>query len=380
MPGSTGKRGAKPLSTSHQRLLAIIESSGPVTRSELADLSDLPGPTVTGLVRELLGRGDVCEREPEVGRRGTGRPARVLAVTRDPRLFGVLTWSDDSLHVSLATHAGDLVGQASREVPAAGHDPARAFGPGAELIGAAVRDAGASQEQLTDVVLSMPHPRGPTDVTADLEHRLGVPVLAENDANLAALGESAAGAGRGLESFIYVKLGHNVGAGLVFNGLLHRGSSGFAGELAHVQVRPDGPLCWCGGQGCLATLVRYSVVELLRQTRAERIAAAPESAGQVADADPGTRRILADLGRTVGRPLADLCTVLDPSALVIESLAGDDGGMVLAGVQEMINRYAAPAVAESVRVVPGRLGHRAEVLGGVALVRQHALERWRRRG
>ena len=73
------------------------------------------------------------------------------------------------------------------------------------------------------------------------------------------------GAGRGLDSLIFVKLSHNVGAGLVISGSLHRGASGFAGELAHIQVREDGTVCRCGGRGCLATLVGPSLEEFVRR-------------------------------------------------------------------------------------------------------------------
>ena len=167
------KRGLEPLSGSHQRLLDILEVSGPLTRAELAARSDLPRPTVTGLARELLRRGEVSERESADVRRGTGRPPKVLAVARDPRLVGVLTWAGDAVHASLATYAGDLVARTTREIPAVGHDLAQAFEPAAELIGAALRDAGGPRGRLTDVVLSMPHPRNPTDFTVGLAQRLG---------------------------------------------------------------------------------------------------------------------------------------------------------------------------------------------------------------
>jgi predicted NBD/HSP70 family sugar kinase len=90
--------------------------------------------------------------------------------------------------------------------------------------------------------------------------------------------------------------------------------------------------------------------------------------------DPGVRRLFADLGRTVGRPLADLCTMLDPAAVVLDGSLGAAGEPVMAGIREAIDRHAAPAVADSVRVLAGELGDRAELLGAVALVRQRALD------
>ena len=101
------------------------------------------------------------------------------------------------------------------------------------------------------------------------------------------------GAGRGLDSFVYVMLGHGVGAGLVFGGRLHRGAAGFAGELAHVQVRDqeDGPLCVCGGRGCLAQVMGPSLHEFVRRAYARRLSV-PEVLSLAADREPGVRRTL----------------------------------------------------------------------------------------
>src|SRR5262249_4979271 len=87
------------------------------------------------------------------------------------------------------------------------------------------------------------------DPSEAIEQRAGTRAMTESAANLAALGELHAGAGRGIDTSVYVKLGaRSVGTGLIIGGRLHRGVSGFAGELAHVQVREDGPLCGCGGR------------------------------------------------------------------------------------------------------------------------------------
>jgi predicted NBD/HSP70 family sugar kinase len=229
--------------------------------------------------------------------------------------------------------------------------------------------------RLAGVVVSVARPRSAEVDLAPLREHFEAPVVAENDANLGALGESSFGAGRGLDSFVYVMLGHGVGAGLVLGGRLHRGAAGFAGELAHVQVRDpeDGPLCICGGRGCLAQVMGPSLHEFVRRAYAQRLSV-PEVLSLAAGREPGVRRTFSDLGRTVGRPLADLCTMLDPAAVVIDGSLGAAGEPVMAGIREAIDRHAAPAVADSVRVLAGQLGERAEVLGAVALVRQRSLD------
>src|SRR3954449_8387890 len=100
---------------------------------------------------------------------------------------------------------------------------------------------------------------------ADLEKRLGLPVVIENDANAAAWGEFTFGAGEDLQDFVLVTVGTGVGGGMVFNGELHRGAFGVAAEIGHMRVVPDGRLCGCGNRGCWEQYASGSA--LVRETR-----------------------------------------------------------------------------------------------------------------
>jgi len=365
-----------------RRLLTLVECSGPVTRGQLAQLSGLPVTPVAGVVAEMLQRRLLVEVVSEVAPRGAGRPPRTLVPAAPPRVVGVIAHRGSDLHAAVVSLTGLPIGGRSETVvhpdstpEGDAHLPGGSLELGARLLDAALRDTGISVQRLAGVVVSVARPQPAEVDLAPLREQFEAPVVAENDANLGALGESSFGAGRELDSFVYVMLGHGVGAGLVFDGRLHRGAAGFAGELAHVQVREqeDGPLCVCGGRGCLAQVMGPSLHEFVRRAYARRLSV-PEVLSLAADREPGVRRTFSDLGRTVGRPLADLCTMLDPAAVVIDGSLGAAGEPVIAGIREAIDRHAAPAVADSVRVLAGQLGERAEVLGGVALVRQRSLD------
>ncbi|HEY3868227.1 MAG TPA: ROK family protein [Actinocrinis sp.] len=212
-----------------------------------------------------------------------------------------------------------------------------------------------------------------TDPAAELGARLGVPVLVENDANLGALGEAGSGAGRGFSSVLYIKLGErSVGAGLVLDGRLHRGSAGFAGELAHIHMDDDGPLCACGARGCLANRFKQPLLELM-QSGYDRPLTFAEVLRLAEAGEPGPTRVLREVGRSLGRPLADLCTFLNPAVLVLDAALGAAGRHVQAGISEQIERYAAPAAAAALRIGPGSLGFDADIVGAVHLARSEAL-------
>ena len=343
---------------------------------------------MAGIVAELIRARLVVERSPTTPRGGAGRPARTLETAAPSRVVGVLGLRDGRLRAAVATLGGTVLVERSEpvaggEYAADARDPqadlhrlldrAVALEPSADLLLTVLSDAGISERRVAEVVVSVARPLAGEIDLAPLRDRLGVPVVAENDANLGALGEAAFGAGRGLDSFVYLMLGHGVGAGLVFGGRLHRGAAGFAGELGHVQVQEEGGLCVCGGRGCLRLLVGPSLLDFAARAYAARLSI-PEVLSLAAHHEPGVRRVFADLGRSVGRPLATLCTMLDPAAVVVDGSLGAAGEPVMSGIREAIDRHATPVVADSVRVLPGELGERAWVLGEVALARQLSLD------
>ena len=373
-------------------LVALLECFGSVTRSDLVRLSGLPRTTVTGMVSDLIERGLVVERadrapadasRPPSAPRTTpaGRPPRSLSLAGRPTLTAVLSCGESGIEAGLVTFPGEIVARSSslEIVGSQAGDVDAIAGPGGDLVDAMLTGANCSRGQLGSVVIGMPRPVAPGETVVALAERLGVCVRVENDANLGTLGEACYGAGVGHDSFIYLKLGQNVGAGIVIGGRLHRGASGFAGELAHVQVRADGDVCRrCGGRGCLAAVVGSSLLDFAQRSYEERLAL-PQVLALVAEREPGVRRVFADLGRLVGEPLAGVCTMLDPAAVVIDGALGAAGPYVLAGIRESIDRHTAPVVADSIQVISGALGDRAELLGGAALARQFRLDAVRAR-
>ena len=379
-------------------MLSAVETCDGTTRAELAAELGLPLGTVTTAVAGLLRAGALAER-PAEGSPGSraGRPAMLLTPTGPPRTVGAVIWAHGRLQSAVATYGGTIL--ARSDLPLTGEQS------GPELLEPAwefLDEAGRGT--LDRVVLGVPAPfqrgvglppgrlpvpgpdaeqPGPprqefapwlhSDPAAALARRLGVPVVIENDANLGALGEAHAGAGRGYSCQIYLKLGErSVGAGLVLDGALYRGASGFAGEIAHIHADDDGPLCICGARGCLSARARRPLVELMEYAY-DRPLTFPEVL-RLADADePAPARVLREVGRALGRPLADLCTFLNPGLLILDGALGDAGRHVLRGLSEQVERYCAPAVAASLTLARGALGTDADITGAVRLARTDAL-------
>jgi predicted NBD/HSP70 family sugar kinase len=382
-------------SANERVILAALRDGAVVSRADLARSTGLPKTTVTGVIARLLRRGLVVEhgapqRSPASGR---GRPPGRVALAGPTGSVAVISLSHPTIRTGVVGYDGVI--QTRRDAPlrrdegqqrvldralrllASPGDPA-----GCAVIGVPAPFqrgvgvlAGRVPEEVRTAVPELPDVFGwlTSDPVPVIAQRLGVPVTADNDANLGALGEATFGAGRGIDSFIYLKAVEGLGAGLILNGRLYRGARGLAGELAHIQVRDDGPWCACGGRGCLAHSFG-GFVEPFVESAYQRPLRVRYIVGLPAAGDPGTDRFVADAGRRVGRALADTCMMLNPEAIVVDGMLAAAAQPFLAGMREMIDRHTAGPVAESVRILSGSLGDRAELLGAVALARIERLD------
>jgi len=207
---------------------------------------------------------------------------------------------------------------------------------------------------------------------AEMAARLEVPVLIENDANLGALAETAMGAARGMTEAIYVMVAAGIGAGIMVNGRLLHGAGGTAGEIGHILVDPNGPICRCGNRGCLETIAAGpAIVDLLKRTYGDDLTL-DAVLEKIAAGDPSSLRALTDAGHAVGTALAGLCNALNPQAIVIGGELSAAGDALLEPIRTAIGRHAIPPAAQDVALHQSALGDRAEVLGAVILAAQHS--------
>jgi glucokinase len=172
------------------------------------------------------------------------------------------------------------------------------------------------------------------DLGADLARRVGRPVFVENDANAAGLAEAWLGAGRGVESMVFLTLGTGVGGAVILRERLWSGRSGYAGEIGHVQLDPDGEPCGCGIRGCLETVVGIGgwvrratrKVESGRETTlAGRVIDPATIVATAMDGDELAMEVVDETTRALGQALGGLINTLNPERIVI------GGGVAAAG-------------------------------------------------
>ncbi|MEU5095098.1 ROK family transcriptional regulator [Streptomyces sp. NPDC020996] len=363
------------------RVMHTVSAEGPLSRAAVASRIGLTRAAVSTLVDELIRTGLLEELGPERPGR-VGRPGSALAVSgRGPAGIGAEVGVDH-----LAVCAVDLRGQVRSRAVRHGANRGRAPEPViAELTGLVRRvTAEAEREGLWPAGLAVAVPglvardartvvRAPnlewhdTDLGALLPADL--PLTVDNEANFGALAELWLGEGIPRD-FLHVSAEIGIGAAVVVAGGLLRGTRGFAGELGHVPVRPEGPACPCGGHGCLE---QYAGEEAV--LRAAGLEPGEDRVGllahRAAQGDEAVRRALRDAGTALGIALTGAVNLLDPESVVLGGALAALAPWLLPSLEaELARRTAGPACPVSV----SRLGPEGPLLGAAHSVVRAVLD------
>ncbi|QQE79244.1 ROK family protein [Alicyclobacillus sp. SO9] len=204
------------------------------------------------------------------------------------------------------------------------------------------------------------------------EERFNVPCVVQGDARTGALGEFEFGAGKGAESLLYVVIGTGVGSGMILNGEIYEGVHALAGEIGHTIIHPDGQLCACGKRGCLETLVSGpAIVREYRNRTESQSETVPEIITKRAEAgEQAALDVYKNVAKTLGIALANYCTIVDPSRIVIGGGVSLAGSVLFNPLREFFRAYASPGAAKSIDIRPASLGDRSGLVGASLLVKK----------
>ena len=366
-----------------QAVVAAVKSRPRCSRADVARVTGLSTSAVSTLVADLIEAEVLVELGTKASGAG-GRPAVALGLApRAGSLVGIHVGHAD-LRVVLTSLDGTVLMQ-QRHFLDVDHEPAASLDQlarsTADLL--ATGDVDRARVLAVGVAVSAPvvdsrmlasPPMlldwGGVDIAGVLGERTGLPVHIGNDATLGALAEWRLGAGTAVDDLVYVMLGEGVGCGLVLGGRLHTGASGTAGELGHLPVVSDGKICRCGSRGCLETVVsKRALVSALAHTMG--LEANVGTLLDLADVgDRGALRLLTDAGDVLGKALAGVCTIADPSLVVIGgdlTARPESSETLLVAARQALGQALPPVANHDVQIVRAELGPRAEALGAALL-------------
>ncbi len=308
-------------------ILAHLGAHGPASRAELARSLSLSPALMTQLSKDLIADGLIRELAHQASQ--GGRPARMLGLVASAgRAVGVKVAADHLAFVEVGID-GTVGRTASEPFDAAANtmlavlaDRLRRFiagGADTPLLGIGVGVPGDVDAQGTGIVNSTQLGWTNVPIGSTLRRELGLPVLVENNVNAVAMTERLYGLGRRHRNVLGVTIGTGVGAAIVIDGVIVRGTGGGAGEVGHIPVRDDGPLCNCGNRGCLETFISEDALVRIARERGVIAADAPLAAlrDAAASGDTAAAAIFSEAGHLLGRTLAGLVHALDPEIIIV---------------------------------------------------------------
>jgi predicted NBD/HSP70 family sugar kinase len=358
------------------RIVDAIKKHGGLTQVELAGATGLSPATVSNIVKELSTSG-VLHTTQSIR---SGRRAQHVTLAHALGLVVGVHFSTRHLRVALADVAHTVV--AENHMPLArDHRADNELDKVSLLLNDMLESVDASRDDLLAVGIAVPAPidratgtiarsgimRGWDGVVIaeSMERRIKRPVFVDNAANLAALGESRFGAGRGKRNTITIDVGDGIGAGLLLNGQLFRGNHGVAGEFGHTTIRENGPLCRCGNRGCLEALAGGPAIldELRDHLGSLKLG---DVVLQAMAGDARCIRAIGDAGRHIGVATANLCNLIDPERVIVGGELSRAGELLLGPMRHAVERSIIVNPDLMPDIVQAQLGMRAAALGAVA--------------
>lgn len=215
-----------------------------------------------------------------------------------------------------------------------------------------------------------------------LSNQLNLPVFIDNDSSLIAMAELKFGKAKGKQDVLVINMGWGTGLGMIIGGKIFRGHSGFAGEFSHIPLSGSNQLCSCGKRGCLE--VETSLLVMAKKARIQVEAGVQSSLERLfldkskhdgdhflaaaRSGDPLAVSILADASFHLGKGVATLIHILNPEKIVLSGRAAIAGKMLMPSIQQAINEFCIPRIAECTQVEVSEIANDAELLGAANMV------------
>ncbi len=404
-PLATGTLGRPVASTDVRRhnlslVLRLLRDQGAQSRADLAVATGMTKATTSSLVGDLISRGLACEVGTSPGQR-LGRPATLVDIDGSRIAAVGLELNVGSISVVVTDVAGRVLVERRAPWGRKATTPAGLLAKVAQEIESTIAGLGPEVDQIAGVTIAVP---GLVDVENGLVRvapNLGwrdVPVIdivrdrlatdvhlaLDNEANLGALAEYRRRADTGVDDLVYVLAESGVGGGVVMDGKLFRGSSGYAGEIGHMTIKYDGIRCGCGSQGCWETVIGLAaVLRLAVPGRADELIAderlSPEDkiaivTERLEAGDPVALGAMAEIGEWMGLGFANLADVFNPEVIVVAGVPASLAPWTLTAAHESMIAHAVAPNAGGCRLEVSPFGFSAGALGGALLAAERVVD------
>ena len=363
-----------------------------------AELSEILGksiPVIAKAVNQLIKSGYV--RETGYAPSSGGRGPRGFALSPD-KMF-VVTVAMDQLFTKIAIsnlRQKNVIPSETSELVLSGNNCS--LYALIELINDVILRSGVNRSSIMGIGIGMPGFINTTEginytylpvedqqvnLRRRLEEALQLPVVIDNDSSVIALAELRFGLARKSKDAMVVNIGWGIGLGMIIQGKLFRGYAGYAGEFSHIPISESDILCECGKRGCLETEASLKVVveKAVRQIKNKKTSRinfegnyeeVSESMMRAAnERDPEAIALLTDMAYKIGKGIAILVHIVNPELIVLSGRGAHAGKLLMAPLEQALNRFCIPRILESTKIKMSMLGANASLNGAAALVIDH---------
>ncbi|MFW6772957.1 ROK family protein [Nocardioides sp. CPCC 205120] len=371
-------------------LLALFRARSPLTRTDVMTLTGLSRSTVNQRIDLLIDAGLLVERGPDVvPGRGRGRPAGSFAFNVERGVLLVCDIGATALRAAIC----DLSGRVLEDRPLVSdvtEGPEAVLARVDPLFAELLAACGRSAADVRGIALSVPGPVDREqatvvsppimtgwdrfDIRGWFARTYDCPLLLEKDATAMAWGEYRTHYGEA-DTFLMIKLGTGVGAGIIAGGRIHRGADGAAGDIGHTQATGEdgdvGPLCRCGNSGCVEA--RAGGWAMIRDLAAagRDVSTVDEVVERIRTADPVAVGLARAAGRVLGVALAETVNILNPRVVVVGGQLAEAEEQIFAGLREMVYSRSLPLATRRLELRRSRLDERAGSVGLALLLADH---------
>lgn len=378
-----------------RQIVKQLYFAGPLSCAELSVLIEKSLPLTSRLLSELIEEGTVTETGLAIST--GGRRAQIYSVKPDEMYVVAVALDQFVTRIALFDMHHRFASEVKNfELPLTNNP--LALKELANQIDDYIGSSGISKTKIIGIGVGVP---GFVDVKKGINHSFlkteegsivsyiesvtELPVLIDNDSSLIALAEHRLGVVRNRQNVMVLNIGWGIGLGMILNGKLFRGDSGFAGEFSHIPLFTNNKICGCGKMGCLETetsllVISEKAVNGLQQGKHSVLKSltldhVEDTAKKIMNAalngDSFAIELISEAAYHIGRGIAILVHILNPEMVVLSGRGSLAGKLWVTPIQQALNEHCIPKIAENLELRVSSLGYKAELIGAAALVMEH---------
>lgn len=388
------------LSATQAEVIQVLRQTGQASRTEITDITGWSRAKTSQEINSLIEKGYLVETG--VGRSKGGRKPRLLRFNCQLGYVVGVDFGATSLDIALADTNGTILNRRAEPTDIR-RPPEELLSRCNVLILEMAAEHSIQPEQIIGIGVGVPGPvnfsRGVLVAPPLMPNWENYPirtffeetfpaavVVVDNDVNIMALGEQRSGGAARIEHFLFIKIGTGIGCGIVVGGKVHRGNDGCAGDVGHICVDKQGPICRCGNRGCLEAMaagpaIAEKAMQIAREGKSELLCKMMNERGGLLtpedvniacrEGDEAALEIIRASGQMIGEVLAGLVNFFNPSHIFVGGGISNFGNHLLVAIRRTVLKRSLPLATTNLSINFSRAGADAGIVGAIALALEH---------